>query len=177
MFKPYELELGRLTLAWNSLHEQLGQMFRAVFDTPNGAIPFAIWHKLASDRMQREILQAAVEAGAFSNLPHASADALWLLKRCKSLSEDRNNALHAPLQSLTGLGGSRIEPATFFGNVRAKNLAARPDLLSEFIWYRETAEALADFAFSMQTCLNFPALGWPWPDRPKLPSLGRQKSR
>jgi hypothetical protein len=178
-FKPYALAIGELNLAWNQLHERLAMLFwNAIGNNENGAPSLAIWNFLTSDKTQRDLLKVAIDAGAFDhryNGQQASEDVLWLLSKIQTLSEKRNNAIHAPLVSVTGQAGTRIEPHVSLENRRAKNLKGK-DLLKEFGWYRETAESLSVFAAEMHYCLSFPKLNWTWPKRPALPSLGDQKT-
>lgn len=177
--EPYAVEIGLLTLAWNDLHDHLGQIFWGAI-TPQGGISVAIWNKLSNDRTQRDLLRTAIEAGALLGRPNADraiADALWLIKKVDSLAEGRNNAIHAPLTTLTDIrdGTTTVAPQDHFGNRRAKNLAAKTDLLAELGWYRECAEILSDFSVDLTACISFPGAGWPWPDTPSLPPQPNQK--
>jgi hypothetical protein len=176
--QPYAIEIGELSLAWNRLHDHFGQIFWAALGPDKGSVAFAIWNRLANDRTQRDILKVAVEAGGIlqgSDGRRGTDDTLWLIKEANTLAELRNNAIHAPMTTLTNVatGITRVAPQDFYGNPRAKRLAAKPELLGELAWYRACAECLDEFSVSLSTCIAFPAANWPWPDRPKLPARGQ----
>ncbi len=61
-FEPLALALGQLALSWNDLHETLAIVFCSVMGGGSTTHLLAIWHALTSDRAQREILKAAVNA-------------------------------------------------------------------------------------------------------------------
>jgi hypothetical protein len=60
--QPYQLAIGRVALAWNGLQESLADLFWVTLGIENGVIPGAVWHALQSDRLQRQVLKAAVKA-------------------------------------------------------------------------------------------------------------------
>jgi hypothetical protein len=165
--KPYAEEIGQVTLAWNSLHENLCILFWYAIGP--GPVPQAIWNRLSNDRTQRDILKTAVEAGAFRRNRHGFADdVLWVLRQTDTLAEHRNVAIHVPLTTLTDVatGKTRVEPSDFFGNKRAKHLKGK-DIISELEWCAECAASLSYFAADIISTMN----GKPetWPERPSLP--------
>jgi hypothetical protein len=177
-FRPYAVELGMLTLAWNQLHERLAMLFWNAIGGQNGAPSIAIWQYLRSDKMQRDVLKVAIEAGAFNaryNGPKATEDVLWLIGKVNILADQRNDAIHAPLAAVTNTQGIRIEPHIFLENPRALKLHGK-DLLSEFIWYRATADVLSVYANDLHACLSFPKVKWTWPERPSLPNRGQKNT-
>jgi hypothetical protein len=170
---PYATEIGHIAISWNRLHENLALLFWHAIG-PGGA-PFAIWNTISSDRTQREILKAAVEANAFNDRPDSkriSQDVLWLLKQADKLSDQRNDALHGPITTLTdtATGETRVAPQTFFGNRRAKKLDKK-DLMNEFNWYRESIEALSRYAADL---VRERPTSTAWPKRPQLPKLAQK---
>jgi|HubBroStandDraft_3_1064219.scaffolds.fasta_scaffold29221_3 hypothetical protein len=176
--KPYADEIGQVTLAWNSLHENLCILFSYAIGP--GRVPFAIWNRLSSDRTQRDILKTAVEAGAFGTSRHGlNEDVLWLLSQTDALAEHRNVAIHAPLTTLTDVatGKTVVEPADFLGNKRAKSLKGI-DIIRELEWCAECAASLSYFAADVISTVN----GSPesWPERPSLtlpPSHSRGRTK
>jgi hypothetical protein len=165
---PYASEIGHATLAWNHLHENLSLLFWHAIGP--GAVPAAIWNKLSNDRVQRDMLKTAVEAGAFlRKRPGLSDDVLWLLKETDKLAEQRNVAVHAPLTALTDAktGQTTVEPQDFFGNKRAKQLRGK-DIVLELEWCSECADLLNDFAADLILTINDKSGSWP--ERPSLPS-------
>lgn len=57
--EPHALAIGRIALAWNELHEVLGQIFAQLFTKSHGDTSMSIWNALDSDRTQRKLLRAA----------------------------------------------------------------------------------------------------------------------
>ena len=109
---------------------------------------------------------------------------MWLLDKLdQSLSHNRNEAVHAPLDFFTGLFESnisqtRIAPDTHSGSPLASRLSEKGDLLQEFKYYRDYAACLSDYVLALFTCLRVRDHGqayWPWPDRPRLPNRARPR--
>jgi len=170
---PYATEIGHIAIAWNRLHENLALLFWHAIGP--GAAPFAIWNTLGSDRTQREVLRAAVQANAFSgrsDRKRISEDALWLLKQADKLADQRNDAVHGPITTLTDTltGETTVAPQTFFGNRRAKKLEKK-DLISEFIWYRKSIETLSSYAADL---IRERPSSTTWPAKPQLPKRDRK---
>ena len=166
--KPYAAEIGQASLAWNYLHENLRVLFWFVLG--QSGVPIAIWEKLSNDRLQRDILNTAVKAGAFEKKDkRLTDDVLWLLKKTGKLADRRNNAVHAPLTTLTGTisGITTVEPIHWFGNKRAKGLVGK-DIVWEIEWCAEWAHSLSVFASALFLCMN--PSDRPWPERPSPPS-------
>ncbi len=165
-FKPYAIEIGQVTLAWNGLHQNLCVFFW--FALGAGHIPSIIWNKLSNDRIQRDILRVVIEAGGIDARDRRlTADLLWLLDEADKLAETRNIAVHAPLTILTDLetGTARVEPAAFWGNKRAKSLKGK-NIAQEFLWCAECTDILLRFAASLLRASPGSAS---WPERPSLP--------
>jgi hypothetical protein len=163
--KPYAVEIGQASLAWNHLHENLRILFW--FAIGPGPVPFAIWEKLSNDRAQRDMLLTAVNAGALKN-EKMTNEVLWLLKQVDQLSQRRNSAIHAPLTTLTDTttGITKVEPESWFGNRRAKSLVGK-DIIQEIRWCAEWADDLNDFAAKLIPCMG--ASRQALPDRPSPP--------
>ncbi|MEJ0093094.1 MAG: hypothetical protein WDN46_06600 [Methylocella sp.] len=174
-FAPYALEIGRLTRAWNGLHNMLGEIFSRIISRNNVNISRAIWHSLMSDKTQRDILKAAYQApGAIDSKVHpkAIADLKWLIKNVDDLGFRRNDAIHAPM--LVGkymrTGEMVVLPDIYAGNPRAIKLHEK-ELLLELRWYRMCADTLAKFAGVIWFHLGRDKGSWP--ERPLLPTLGQ----
>jgi hypothetical protein len=99
-YKPHALAIGQLALAWNDLHEKLGEIFVVVMegnttdDNEDEVLQIAsVWSVATSDRTKREMLDVAVktcpklEGGSFPKLP---ADIKWLIGRTTALEEERH---------------------------------------------------------------------------------------
>jgi hypothetical protein len=177
-FEEYYLAIGKVARAWNTLHEYLGQLFV----TASGAdwtqpwVAQAIWYSVKSDRAQRDMLRAAVNAksGRWEKLPKALDDLKWLLDRCEELAEHRNDAVHAPCSIYLGHWGAQMGPAYFAAaNPRVKNLSAKKlmgkQLIAEFDWCERYAWTLIGFIQKLEKPLASPT-DFPWPDRPPKPT-------
>ncbi len=171
-FQQYAKALGELSLAWNDLHEMLGNLFWVSLGIPNGVMPLDVWHSSNSDRAQRDMLKAIAESHAIGGdlTKTAKIEILWVLKRAISLEDTRNNALHSPVfQS----GNDPVEAAHQSGHRRAKQLANK-DLLKELNYFYKTTMVLRDYSFEMFASIQTQNSIFPiaWPDRPKMPSRG-----
>ncbi len=175
---PYFHELGLVVASWNELHEQLGQLFWTVTGISNGYIALGIWHSTENDRAQRKMLEAILPFSlgelqrAKQNGPNwvhrAREEIKWILDRVNTLADRRNDAVHSPF--LIQQDGQRwkVASSTFFQHPRAKKLGGK-ELLSEFRWYRKTADALSSYAQNVR--LGLYAESFSWPNRPSLPPL------
>jgi hypothetical protein len=137
-FRPYALALGQLTLAWNDLHQSLAMLFCSVMGGGFVSPYLSIWHALKSDRAQREILMAAMQAQFLNGgSEQLHSEIVWICKRADVLEEERNNALHSPLWGADYRGGAplKVVPVVGLGHVRANKLLGK-NLLTEFRWCR-----------------------------------------
>ncbi len=190
-FRPYVTALGQLTLAWNDLQESLRGLFWTLM-TPRPVAgdfvnftPLWVWSAIKSDRSQRDMLRAAVmNTQDNRGREKFREDLKWLLDKCTSLEDLRNDCVHSPLFSASkSLWGTTykakeqetVAPASWLFNPRAVALSKRGALLKEFRFCRDTAIKLADYAQEATGALEHP--NRPWPNRPTLPSLGQKKAR
>jgi hypothetical protein len=167
-FDAYVAAVGKVAHAWNYLHERLGVLFVAVTGMERN-VALSIWYSVKSDRAQRDMLKAAIDATnseRSTKWPEAPDDLKWLLERAEALAEARNNAVHAPCSLYIGGSGSEMGASFFDGNPRAKNLMGK-ELLVEFAWCERFAETLSRFAEMLGTAIAFPDR-FPWPERPKI---------
>jgi hypothetical protein len=171
-FAPLAMEIGKLNRASNMLHEHLGNLFARIVNNDNINIPLAVWYSTPSDRTQREMLRAAVNAFGALNAkkrPTAKDDIKWLLTQCDQLADRRNDALHAPLEISISRKTIEILPHYYFGNPRALKLKDK-NILDQVRWYRAMAETLRDYALSLWFHLGQQDS---WPQRPLMPTLGQ----
>ncbi len=104
-FLPYATALGQLTLAWNDLQESLAALFwKSMMPGPPQAGDFVsytalwVWRSIKTDRMQRDMLKAAVDHPSEQwNRPKLTEDVNWLVDKVTSLEDARNDAIHTPL--------------------------------------------------------------------------------
>lgn len=179
--EPYKLALGSVAHSWNHLQEQLGLLFCMITGLED-TMGMAIWHALKSDRSQRDLIEAAVEAASKDeewarDFPKAKEDINWILRKVNNLTDGRNSAIHAPVFSYIG-GLPDIRPYTLHGNPNAKRLRGK-DIFAEFEWYEKYFDTLQLYAGGITIALidrRRPAgARMPWPDRPLLPTV-KQKS-
>lgn len=129
-FSPYLMALGRVAHSWNHLQEALGKLFCTVTKMES-AVGLSIWHSVLSDRTQREMLRAAL---VHNNLkPKITKEIEWILNQTQSLSNRRNDAIHAPCLITVG-AELEIKLSFFSQNPRARSLIGK-DILIEFAWY------------------------------------------
>lgn len=95
-FDPFARSLGRVTLAWNSLHTELFGIFWAASGYANGLIPGAIWNALKVDRAQRDILKdlTTSKAHGISLSKKVRGKINWILDNANELENIRNDLIH-----------------------------------------------------------------------------------
>jgi hypothetical protein len=172
-FRPYVTAIGQAAVAWNGLHETLRSLFWYLSGGIEPRTHAAIWNSIRSDRSQRAMLRAIAKSNEQTGKITGTQYQLiiWLLDRCNSLAEARDDAVHAPLIAYR----EGIFPNSAFGNPRASNLLNK-DLLSEFRWCRDTALVLSDFCGRLDWHFCQPR-SYPSPEIPALPNRGRKTSR
>jgi hypothetical protein len=174
-FKPLALEIGWVAYEWNRLQETLAELFSDAMGT-DSQIALKLWHSQRSDLAQREMLRAAAEhrtAVASTELKLVWDAILWVTNEATKLSGKRNDALHVPFVFVTHADKIEVLPLFFFGNQKARKLAASRDLLKEFEWYKNSLAVLADYAMSLHYAISAPE-HFPLPHRPVLPNLGQK---
>jgi hypothetical protein len=179
-FEPYTAALGRVAHSWNHLQSAISDLFCTVAGLDD-SMGKAIWNALRHDKSQRDMLDAALNVAAsceewIGKFPKAKTDIVWLLEKTTALSSRRDVAVHAPCTSGRSEDGLsfEIQPFIFTGNRLAEKLRGK-DILQEFAWYEETANALRKFCWTMDTALE--SARRPWPDRPLMPSLQQAPAR
>ena len=179
-FRPYVTALGQFALAWNDLQETLGSLFWTLMSPRpvEGAFFYHeslfVWNAVKSDRIQREMLKAAVNHLITDwERPKLVGEANWLIDRANELADWRNDAIHFPLivlaKELGAVSGRNVRPANYQFNPRAISLTKREDLLAEFRFCRDYAITLADYAHLIDLALINSQIGRQWPERPQLP--------
>lgn len=178
-FRPVATEIGFLAREWNGLHDCFAQIFGQIVGPANVNIPQAVWNSATSDRVQRDMLRAAIHAwGAFDqDETEIFNEIKWLLDESNKLSDKRNNAIHAPLavaknsQTLQ----LRVVPHTFGKHPQAIRLKDK-DILVEFRTYRAQAKVLKQHAQHVWHHMRRKET-WPLPQRPKLPTSISKSSK
>jgi hypothetical protein len=173
-FRAHALLIGQSSLAWNALHEHLALIFWESIDHRTFA-PIEVWQSSALDRAKRKMLEAILPylMDRWRERPNLYDEMKWLLVEAEKLEDTRNTVIHAPLSFTANEGAAfllpeniRVVPHDYFGNPRARKLSNK-DLLSEYRWCRDTANALSLYCKSIRIALVFPQSAWP--ERPKLP--------
>ena len=106
-FRPYTKAIGEFALAWNDLHEVLGDLFVQAIageEMPSKPHQFqarGLWGCVTSDRQKRVLLDGAINligAKRHDEWPRIADDVIWLLAHANKLEDRRNNVIHAPLE-------------------------------------------------------------------------------
>lgn len=173
-FDAYCLALGKVAHAWNYLFEKLGRLF-VVVAGGDKHVANAIWYAPDSDRTKVGMLRAAIDASVNAEWPRqfptAKADMIWLLQRVDSLTDTRNNVIHAPCVLRTDGTGTAMA-ASFNGHQRAKKLWGK-EILVEFEWCECWTESLSRFSQEIERALTDPEPSWP--ARPSKPARSSEK--
>ncbi len=176
-FRPYALELGQLVYAWNKLQERLGHIFWLLVSSAKPLTTNAIWHSTSNDRAQRDMLRSAVDATPCSELTDKQkADLTWLLTQANKLADRRNDAIHSPYMFMVNQQDESdlsVMSSYLYDNPRAIKLRGK-DLLAEFVWYRASAETLAQFAANIWLALSESENSWP--KKPSMPHLSKSRA-
>jgi hypothetical protein len=168
-FDAYAVAVGRVSVIWNHFHFTLGGLF-AVIIGGDAELILAAWDSIENDRTKREMLRAAINAASperWKQTPKAAADLLWVLGRAETLSDVRNDAMHALVSLHHGAETVEVTVALPARGKREKKLIDRVakgrKLHDEFRKCERDADALSAFVF-----LATGALGMP--DRPDWPT-------
>jgi hypothetical protein len=168
--EAYYSQVGRVASAWNNLQLVLGWIFERTVDSPKNNILRAIWHSQQSDRNQRRMLRAAIEAGAFSLPKSSKDDLLWLMKEADELSGRRDEAIHSPVAlTNTRLGDpdeAKLTSLWFTGNPLAVRLRDK-ELIYELSLSEWRAARLTEYARAIHSAIHVQSSSWP-SERPKL---------
>ena len=171
-FAAYVDAVGKVSHAWNFLHERLGQLFLAILDGES-QVSAAIWYSTEIDKAQRRMLLLAARASIRLRGKNGVLELIeWLDKKTTSLSDRRNDAIHAPCAFWLGAGpeGSPVMGASYlFGHPRAKKLIGLA-IVEEFLLCERVAEELTRFTLRIESHIQAPER-FPLPDKPKIPSL------
>jgi hypothetical protein len=183
-YAEHAIAIGQAAMAWNWLHECLGHLFVYTFEADSWADRYwDIWNAANFDRPKRKLLEANVRSlpkDVMEKFPKAAEDLNWLLDRTEALEDDRNTVVHTPLFSMyrglhhieTGEPVATVVPVVNFGNPRAMKLHTK-DVLLEFNYVRDYAEALSGFANGLRAAIYQRRS---WPNRPALPVRGPRKT-
>ena len=88
LLDSHAADIGHVALAWNHLHETLGELFVAILRSDRGMVAFAAWQAVASDRSKRAMLISAAQQRVDKHAKIA-AEIKWACDQMNSL-EDSN---------------------------------------------------------------------------------------
>jgi hypothetical protein len=181
LYQPYWIAIGKVSYAWNSLHESLGLLFccvvGAVMKSDLVEAPLEIWNEQNNDRTARKMLWA-VASKAFGSEDTRLRDIKWLLDKTNSLALKRNTTIHSPLAlEATRKLGERVKISAnhMMGHRLAQNLK-EIDLLAEFESYYKKLLSLDSFALDAAQSLANSSETFPWPVRPNSEGIKTSKS-
>lgn len=175
-FDLYTAAVGRVAAAWNRLHDRMENLFCKIMNADSELLS-AVWHSTYSDRSQRQMLEAAIKASKplplWGHLPDtANEDLLWLMKRSHSLSDKRDEAVHAPCWYFEETaGGIDVIVSAYSKHRRARALEGK-DLLIEFDWLERYIRELILFTDSAAITIPYARAaqhGPSWPQKPRVP--------
>jgi hypothetical protein len=173
-FQAYTCAVGRVAHAWNYLHEKLGALFALLVNAPDRHVVAALWYSPYSDRSQRQMLEACINAYRWQSDPaQAKDDLLWLMTRANELGNRRDDAIHAPAILSTDARGTEMATSYLSGHRRARNLKGKR-LLIEFDWLERYIEELSRFTVAATNALAY--AGYAWPEKPKRPDRRSRKA-
>jgi hypothetical protein len=191
-FDGYAVAVGRVSLVWNYLHQTLGWLFAVIIrgDGGDAELVLAEWDSTKSDWTKRERLRAAIKTASqerWKQMPKAPDDLLWVLERADTLSDVRNDAMHALVSLHYGPETVEMTVALPARGKREKKLVDRAakgkKLLDEFAKCQRDAYALSAFVIEATSALFMPEQReWPtqqpeqiWSEPP--PAKGDKRAR
>jgi hypothetical protein len=171
LWDKHALAIGKIALAWNTLHEALAEIYANLFDRSDWNLAIASWHSLTSDASQQEMLRSAAKT-KFGVDSKAYTEINWLLEQIKQvLSHQRNFGIHTPFLILHRQNQTtEVLPNAITGNRRAAALAAgAKDALQEFSEYEKQIRMMFSFAIGLNYNISPLRMGAEsWPTRPQL---------
>lgn len=171
-FNEYALALGTVVHSSSNFQETLSRLYWHLVGG-DLRVSNAVWHSSISDKAQREMLRAALDAKPEhfweKRLPKARKELGWLITEADKVANQRNNAVHAPC--LFSYEAGEVISVPFTLNRRAANLKNKK-LIKEYELYADILGKLNTFALMAAVALGNNSE--PWPDKPVLPT--RDKS-
>ncbi len=175
LLNPHAERIGKISLAWNELHEQLGMIFWKITGITNGLVAGAIWGSSPSDLQQRSMLRAAV-AHTFKTKSKYYIDLIWMLDEIDRISFNRNTAIHIALTFIVDHSGTTLATSPLpLQNKYGKALKDK-DILVELTLYQERIYALTRYAGQLYAAILSPK-HWPWPNKPVMPTREQKDPR
>jgi hypothetical protein len=173
---PYKPAFSKVVYAWNGMQQSLGLLFCEISGL-DGKMGLGIWHALKNNRVQYDLLEAALAAastdGDFtSQLPKACEDIKWLLDSINLASDGDTGAVRAKIFSLVDQN-AEMPLLTIYEKLDERNMLEE-NLVAELDSYEAYLNTLSEFASTMSVALschrhNELGLHRPWPNRPILP--------
>lgn len=123
--KKYALQAGQVMWAWNELQKQCQSLFVNILQAPNDRASTAVWQTVASDQLQRDMLEAAASATFKEGMEKAALLRLrWALKETRRLAQYRNIAAHMPVTLNYGQGADKTIPHLWYSRATAASLVS-----------------------------------------------------
>ena len=164
----HALQIGRVSMASNTLHENFFLLFWWLTGNQMKALAHGIWHSASSDAAQRKFLRAAALTQTDKRLIGALD---WMLKQAEKIGSDRNALIHSPMTNTISADGKLILTPSQLGG-KASHLERLRTKPSPKDWdtVRGNLWVLAQYAQAIDLYLmhNSSATPQPWPHRPRL---------
>jgi hypothetical protein len=175
MWRKHAHQVGEVITAWNDLQGSLYWIFKDIInDTPDVAL--AIWHTIASDRIQRDMLMSIAEI-KFSQNSRVYKQIKWVKERADDLSPYRNDPSHTQMAFLiTDSGNMMLGPDESTGKTASvERLKANP-LNQTYRKLRGDFQALSEFSLAISVYIRVPDRA-SLPYRPRLLSIPTKKPK
>ena len=164
----HALQIGRVSIAWNTLHENFFLLFWWLTGNQTKALAHGIWHSVSSDAAQRSFLRAAASTQADKRL-FAALD--WVMKQADKIGSDRNALVHSPMTNMFSEEGKMIFTPSHLGGKLShiERLQTKPSP-QDWDTVRGNLWVLAQYAQAIDIYLTHKSgpMPQPWPHRPRL---------
>jgi hypothetical protein len=178
-YDKHALRIGRISMAWNTLHEHFFWMFQEIVGKgDDGKLAYRIWHSVQNDTAQRAFLKGAIGT---TGQPRFVRSVDWLMKQAEKIALERNALIHAVVR-LIGPDDKRVQLYASHTSREAHLMQLATKSAPDWDRVERNLVVMANYA-STVWFRHFiePSLGLqrrPWPKRPRLLGLaGTTKPR
>lgn len=166
---PYALALGQLSWASNYLLNFLHLLYRELFDKEDTNIAVRTWHTQRSDRMQLNIISAALAGNRRMPQP-MKGEIAWVVSKALALAEKRNDAIHATT-TVAMQPRAKIVLSSYSNlPTRYERLSAHRSMIRQHRLVTGDFVQLSGYAFFLWSKIVFPSASL-LPKRPQLRSV------
>ena len=174
----HALRVGRVSMAWNGLHETFYSMFAWIVGRENAEgrhdlhLPYGIWHSVQNDTAQRGFLRAAAATTDDKRFIRAIN---WITAQAEKIGTERNALIHSAVVLTMGDDNQmKTEPSRLSGRKGHLTQFAEKPTMRDWDRVAGNLRVLAQYAGSVEVSQFYPVQeGWTrsWPYRPRLLGL------